>query len=103
MSPKQPSLDEGGHTVNTRHGDVCWGFRAEHDASLMHVSLVSQASICSGAVGMHGGTGLDDIFHKWDDLTFGCIGNAAQTNSPKPFGFQHLDSDDNKGLGYIRV
>lgn len=103
MSPKQPSLDEGGHSVNTRHGDVRWRLGAEHDRSLMSLPFIPQTSIGSGPVGMHGGTYLDDIFHKWDDLTFGGISNATQTDSTKSFGLQHLDSNDNKGLGYIGV
>jgi len=48
---------------------------------------------------MHGGTGLNDIFHKGDDLAFRVIANAAQPNAPKSFGFEHLYCDDHKGFG----
>ena len=48
---------------------------------------------------MHGCPGLDDIFHKGDDLAFGGVGNSTQANAPKSFGFEHLHADDHKGFG----
>lgn len=63
-------MDKRGYAVNTRHADMRWRVRAKHDAFLVYVSLILEASVSGRAIGMHGCPGLNDIFHKRDDLTF---------------------------------
>ena len=52
---------------------------------------------------MYGRSGLDDFFHKRNDLMLGCVSDATQANASKSFGLQHLHCNDHKRFGRLAV
>ena len=98
VGPKDPSLEQAGHSMYGWHGHMCWIIRGTQHRLAMDIPSPRERTVARPSVRVDGRTRIGCLPSERQQACARGIRDMAHPHAPKPFGIEHLNCNQDNTL-----